>query len=210
MVVAAVLKRTISKSGTGGFMMELPKYQMPVWRDVAIGLWQRALIFLRRAGTVILAVTAGLWLLTSYPKAPPGSGIKQSEYSIAGRIASGLEPIVRPIGFNHAMALAIIPAMAAREVAVSALQTVYSIDGADDEKQGQQRLAQRLRGSWSLPTALAFLAWFVFAPQCLSTIAVIRRETNGWLWPSFTLAYLFVLAWCAAGITFWTATALGL
>jgi ferrous iron transport protein B len=210
MVVAAVLKRTISKSGTGGFMMELPKYQMPVWRDVAIGLWQRALIFLRRAGTVILAVTAGLWLLTSYPKAPPGSGIKQSEYSIAGRIASGLEPIVRPIGFNHAMALAIIPAMAAREVAVSALQTVYSIDGGDDEKQGQQRLAQRLRGSWSLPTALAFLAWFVFAPQCLSTIAVIRRETNGWLWPSFTLAYLFVLAWCAAGITFWTATALGL
>ncbi|WP_420136976.1 ferrous iron transporter B [Sphingomonas sp.] len=210
MVVAAVLKRTISKSGNGGFMMELPKYQMPVWRDVAIGLWQRALIFLRRAGTVILAVTAGLWLLTSYPQAPEGSGIKQSEYSIAGRIASGLEPIMRPIGFNHAMSLAIIPSMAAREVAVSALQTIYSIDGADDEKQGQKRLAQRLRGAWSLPTALAFLAWFVFAPQCLSTIAVIRRETNGWLWPSFTLAYLFVLAWCAAGITFWTATALGL
>jgi len=208
MTVAAVLKRTVTKGGGGGFMMEMPKYQMPVWRDVAIGLWQRAYVFMRRAGTVILWVTIALWALTSFPKAP--NGVKQSEYSIAGRIASGIEPIVRPVGFNHALALAIIPAMAAREVAVSALQTVYSIDSGDDEKLGQQRLATRLRGSWSLPTALAFLAWFVFAPQCLSTIAVIRRETNGWFWPAFTLVYLFTLAWVAAGITFWTATALGL
>ena len=210
MAAAAVLRRTVAKGGGGGFLMELPKYQMPVWRDVAIGLWQRAYVFLRRAGTVILQVTAALWLLTSYPQVPPGSPLTQSEYSIAGRIASVLEPVVRPIGFNHAMALAIIPAMAAREVAVSALQTVYSIDAGDDEKVGQERLAQRLRGAWSLPTALAFLAWFVFAPQCLSTIAVIRRETNGWKWPIFTLAYLFVLAWLAAGATFWAATALGL
>jgi ferrous iron transport protein B len=210
MGAAAVLRRTIAKGGGGGFMLELPKYQMPAWRDVAIGLWQRARIFMRRAGTVILAVTAGLWLLTSYPQVPEGSGLKQSDYSIAGRIASVIEPIVRPVGFNHDMALAIIPTMAAREVAVSSLQTIYSINAGDDEKVGQQRLAERLRGAWSLPTALAFLAWFVFAPQCLSTIAVIRRETNGWFWPSFTLAYLFSLAWIAAGITFWTATALGL
>ncbi|UAK25019.1 ferrous iron transporter B [Sphingomonas nostoxanthinifaciens] len=210
MLVALVFRRTIARGGGGGFMMELPKYQMPVWRDVAIGLWQRAFVFLRRAGTTIMAVTLTLWLLTSYPQVPAGSPMKQSEYSIAGRIASGLEPIVRPIGFNHALSLAIIPAMAAREVAVSALQTVYSIDAGDDEKQGQERLTERLRGAWSLPTALAFLAWFVFAPQCLSTIAVIRRETNGWAWPAFTLAYLFGLAWIAAGITFWTATALGL
>jgi len=208
MLVAAVLKRTVTKGGGGGFMMEMPKYQMPVWRDVALGLWQRAYVFLRRAGTVILWVTIALWALTSFPKAP--NGVKQSEYSIAGRIASGIEPIVRPVGFNHALALAIIPAMAAREVAVSALQTVYSIDSGDDEKLGQHRLATRLRAAWPLPTALAFLAWFVFAPQCLSTIAVIRRETNGWFWPAFTLVYLFALAWVAAGITFWTATALGL
>jgi len=208
MGAAAVLRRTVARGGGGGFMLELPKYQMPIWRDVVIALWQRAYVFLRRAGTVILSVTVVLWLLTSFPQAP--DGVKQSEYSIAGRIASTIEPIVRPIGFNHGMALAIIPAMAAREVAVSALQTVYSIDAGDDEKIGQERLSLRLRGAWSLPTALAFLAWFVFAPQCLSTIAVIRRETNGWLWPAFTLSYLFVLAWCAAGITFWTATALGL
>jgi len=210
MGAAMVLRRTVAKGGGGGFLLEMPKYQMPLWRDVAIGLWQRAYLFLRRAGTVILAVTIGLWLLTSYPQAPAGSALKQSEYSIAGRIASVLEPVVRPVGFNHDMALAIIPTMAAREVAVSSLQTIYSIDGGDDEKVGQQKLAERLHGAWSLPTALAFLAWFVFAPQCLSTIAVIRRETNGWAWPGFTLAYLFSLAWVAAGITFWTATALGL
>ena len=208
MLAAAVLRRTVTKGSGGGFLMEMPKYQMPVWRDIALGLWQRAYLFMRRAGTVILWVTIVLWALTSFPKAP--EGMKQSEYSVAGRIASGIEPIVRPVGFNHALALAIIPAMAAREVAVSALQTVYSIDSGDDEKVGQERLAQRLRNAWSLPTALAFLAWFVFAPQCLSTIAVIRRETNGWFWPAFTLAYLFALAWIAAGITFWTATALGL
>ncbi|WP_294394697.1 ferrous iron transporter B [uncultured Sphingomonas sp.] len=210
MLAAAVLRRTVARGGGSSFMMELPKYQLPVWRDVAIGLWQRAYVFLRRAGTIILGVTAALWLLTSYPQVPEGSGLKQSEYSIAGRIASGLHPIVQPIGFGHDMALAIIPAMAAREVAVSALQTVYSIDAGDDEQAGEHRLAQRLQGAWSLPTALAFLMWFVFAPQCLSTIAVIRRETNGWLWPAFTLTYLFALAWLAAGATFWVATALRL
>jgi ferrous iron transport protein B len=130
-------------------------------------------------------------------------------YSAAGRIATGLETIVRPIGFNHEIALAIIPAMAAREVAVSALATVYAIEGGDDV-QTERSLVGRLRGRWSLPTALAFLMWFVFAPQCLSTIAVIRRETNGWRWPLFSLAYLFGLAYLAAGATFWLATALGL
>jgi ferrous iron transport protein B len=210
MLAAAFIKRTVARGRSGGFLMELPRYQMPVWRDVLIGLWQRAMVFLKRAGTTILAVTAAIWLLTSYPQVPAGSPLKQSEYSVAGRIANVIEPVVRPIGFNHSITLALIPAMAAREVAVSALQTTYSIDAGDDEKQGQEKLAERLRGAWSLPTALALLAWFVFAPQCLSTIAVIRRETNGWKWPAFTLGYLFVLAWGAAGITFWTATALGL
>ena len=200
----------MARGGGGGFLMELPKYQMPVWRDVAIGLWQRAVVFLRRAGTVILLVTSILWLLTYYPQVPPGSHLKQSDYSIAGRIASGIEPIMRPIGFNHETTLAIIPAMVAREVAVSALQTVYSIDAGDDDKAAEQQLTGRLHGAWPLPTALAFLMWFAFAPQCFSTLAVIRRETNGWGWPAFTFAYLFALAWLAAGATFWTATALGL
>jgi ferrous iron transport protein B len=206
-LAALVLRRTATRGAGGGFMMEMPRYQLPSVRDVLIGLWQRAYVFLRRAGTIIMGVTVALWVLTSYPVAPEGQ--KQSEYSVAGRIASGLEVVLRPIGFNHEMSLAVIPAMAAREVAVSALQTVYSIDAADEE-QGAQELGNRLAGRWSLPTALAFLAWFVFAPQCLSTIAVARRETNGWKWPAVMITYLFALAYIAAGATFWTATALGL
>ncbi|MGE0178211.1 MAG: ferrous iron transporter B [Sphingomonas sp.] len=207
MFAAFVLRRTVARGANAGFTIEMPRYQLPLLRDLFIGLWQRAWVFLRRAGTIIMFVTIALWLLASYPQAP--EGVRQSEYSIAGRIASGLEVVVRPIGFNHEMALAIIPAMAAREVAVSALQTVYAID-AEDEEVGAIQLGERLSGSWPLPTALAFLAWFVFAPQCLSTIAVARRETNGWKWPFFMLGYLFALAYAAAGATFWIATALGL
>ena len=118
--------------------------------------------------------------------------------------------MLEPIGFNRDISLALIPAMAAREVAVSALATVYSIDAGDDEAALEQSLGDRLKGQWPLPTALAFLAWFIFAPQCISTIAVTRRETNGWKWPIFMTVYLFALAYVAAGLTYWTATALGL
>jgi ferrous iron transport protein B len=207
MLASVLIRRTVTRGVGGGFLMELPRYQWPSPRDVLIGLWQRAYVFLRRAGTIIMGVTVALWLLASYPVAP--AGVKQSEYSVAGRIASGLEVVLRPIGFNHEMSLAVIPAMAAREVAVSALQTVYAID-AEDEEQGATELGGRLAGRWSLATALAFLAWFVFAPQCLSTIAVIRRETNGWRWPLFTVGYLFALAYLAAGATYWIAVAAGL
>jgi ferrous iron transport protein B len=207
MVVALVLRRSVTKGTASGFIMELPKYQWPPLRDLAIGLWQRAWVFLRRAGTIIFMVTVVLWLLLSFPKAGPGES--QSEASIAGHIASGLEVVVRPIGFNHEIALALIPAMAAREVAVASLATTYAIDAEDDE-QAAEGLIPKLRAGWTLPTALAFLAWFVFAPQCLSTIAVARRETNGWKWPLFMLAYLFGLAYIFAGITYWLALAAGL
>ncbi|OYW46821.1 MAG: ferrous iron transporter B [Sphingomonadales bacterium 12-68-11] len=207
MAAALILRRTATKGSASGFIMELPKYQWPPLRDLAIGLWQRAYIFLRRAGTIIFMVTIALWLLLSFPKAGPGES--QSEASIAGHIASGLEVLVEPIGFNHEIALSIIPAMAAREVAVSALATTYAVDAEDDESAAQGLMPQ-LQASWTLPTALAFLAWFVFAPQCLSTIAVARRETNGWKWPLFMLAYLFGLAYLFAGLTYWLAVAAGL
>ena len=208
MLAAFVLRRTVSKGAKSSFTIEMPRYQMPGLRDLLIGMWQRAYAFLRRAGTIIMGVTVALWLLASFPQAPEGQ--KQSEYSVAGRIASGLEVVLSPIGFNHEMSLAVIPAMAAREVAVSALQTVYAIDAGDDEEAGAAALGTQLSARWSLPTALAFLMWFVFAPQCLSTIAVVRRETNGWKWPLFMLGYLFALAYLAAGATFWIATAIGL
>lgn len=207
LVAALLLRRTVAKGASSFFMMELPKYQLPALKDVALGLWQRAIIFLKRAGGIIMITTVLLWALASFPQAGPGE--KQSEVSIAGRIASGIEVVVKPIGFNHDIALALLPSMAAREVAVSAIATVYAIDQAD-EAQVQQSLAERLGQNWPLPTALAFLAWFVFAPQCVSTIAVTRRETNGWKWPLFMLGYLFALAYVAAGVTYWTAVALGL
>jgi ferrous iron transport protein B len=165
------------------------------------------MIFLKRAGTIILGTTILLWALASYPQAKPGQ--RQVEASIAGHISNGIYAVVKPIGFNHDISLALLPAMAAREVAISAIGTVYAIDSTDEEA-GAKSLADRLRGKWPLPTALAFLAWFVFAPQCISTIAVTRRETNGWKWPLFMVGYLFAAAYIAAGLTYWTAVAVGL
>jgi ferrous iron transport protein B len=208
-VVAAVLRRTVTKGASGGFLMELPRYQWPRLADLALGLWQRAWIFLRRAGTIIFATTILLWLLLSFPKVPLGSDANQLEYSFGGRIASVIEPVVAPIGFNHDIAIAIIPAMAAREVAVSALATAYAIE-ADGEEEQAAALGPTLSGRWSLATALAFLAWFVFAPQCISTIAVARRETNSWGWTAFMVGYLFALAYVAAGATYWVAVWFGL
>ncbi len=209
MVAASFLRRTVAKGTGSSFLIEMPRYQLPLLRDIAIGLWQRAWLFLRRAGTIIFASTIILWVLLSFPKVPAGSDMTQSEYSVAGRIASGLAVVTEPIGFNDKIALALIPAMAAREVAVAALATAYSVDAGDDDATAMA-LGDRLAGQWSLATALAFLAWFVFAPQCISTIAVAKRETNGWKWPIFMVTYLFALAYVAAGITYWTARSFGL
>jgi ferrous iron transport protein B len=206
-VAALVLRRTVAKGASSGFMMEMPKYQWPRLADIGIGLWTRAAIFLKRAGTIIALTTVVLWALLSFPRAP--AGVSQVDHSVAGRIASGIEVVVKPIGFNHDIALALIPAMAAREVAVAAIGTVYAIDDTDGAA-GQRSMVARLRSRWSLPTALAFLMWFVWAPQCISTIAVTRRETNGWRWPLFMVGYLFAAAYVMAGITYWLAVAAGL
>lgn len=207
MVVALVLRRSVTKGSASGFIMEMPRYQWPVLRDLALGLWQRAWVFLRRAGTIIFAATIVLWLLLSFPRAAPGES--QVDASIAGRIGNGIAVVVEPIGFNRDIAMSLIPALAAREVAVSSLGTIYAVD-AENEDVVAAEVTERIAAGWTLPTALAFLAWFVFAPQCLSTIAVARRETNGWKWPLFMVAYLFGLAYIFAGLTYWSALALGL
>ena len=207
MAVALVLRRTVTKGGAAGFIMEMPRYQLPDLRDLALGLWQRAWVFLRRAGTIIFAATIILWLLLTFPKAGPGES--QVDASVAGRIGNGIAVLVEPIGFNRDIALALVPSMAAREVAVSSLGTIYAVD-TDNEDVVAAEVTERIAAGWTLPTALAFLAWFVFAPQCLSTIAVARRETNGWRWPVFMVAYLFGLAYVFAGLTYWGAVALGL
>ena len=207
LVAAWALRRTVTKGATPTFLMEMPKYQWPAARDIGIGLYSRASAFLSRAGTIILASTVVLWALASWPQPPAGATGPALQYSIAGKIGAALEPVFRPIGFNKEISLALVPGMAAREVAVAALGTVYSLQGTDAEH--PQTLVATLRSAWSLPTALAFLAWYVFAPQCISTLAVTRRETNGWKWPAFMFGYLFAMAYVAAGLTFWIARGLG-
>ena len=206
LVAAWALRHTVTKGPSPTFLMEMPKYQWPEPRDIGIGLYQRAKAFVARAGGIILLSTIALWALATWPKPPADWDRPALEYSFAGRIGLALEPVFRPIGFNKEIALALVPGMAAREVAVSALGTVYSLQGTDaDHSAG---LVEKLRGQWGLPTALAFLAWFVFAPQCISTLAVTRRETGGWAWPAFMFGYLFAAAYVAAGVTYWTAKAL--
>ena len=204
LVMAAVLKRTVAKGEADTFLLELPKYQSPNIRFVLTGLYERARIFLRRAGTIILVSTIVLWVLAVYPAAPIGASEPAISYSFVGMIGSALEVVFAPIGFNWEISVALVPGMAAREVAIAALGTVYSLSGS--EAMIEAGLVSVLNNAWSLPTALSFLAWFIFAPQCLSTIAVTRRETGGWKWPAFMVAYLFVLAYGASFITFRVAT----
>jgi ferrous iron transport protein B len=199
-IVAFVLKRTLTKGPPQALLMELPTYKAPDLRDFALNLFARAWAFLRRAGVVIFTVSVILWFLASFPQS--ADGIRGS---FAGILGGLIEPILRPIGFNLEIAIALVPGMAAREVAVGALGTVYALQGADTNG-----LAAALQASWSLPTALAFLAWYVYAPQCVASLAVAKRETNSWRWTAVIIIYLFSLAYIAAGVTYWTATWAGL
>jgi ferrous iron transport protein B len=204
--VAWVLKRFTGRGQVRTLMMELPSWHWPHLPNVAIGLWQRVLIFLRRVGGIIFAMTIAIWFLASWPAPPAGATGAAIEYSLAGTLGRGLETIFAPIGFNWQICVALVPGMAAREVAVSALGTVFALSATGDGT--AEALVPLIASQWSLPTALALLAWFVFAPQCLSTIATIKRETGGWRMPALITGYLFVLAWLAAGATFHTARAL--
>ncbi len=206
LAIAAILKRTLMRGATPPLLMELPKYQMPIWRDVAIGLWERVKIFMRRAGGVILVAMIILWALSSFPPPPPGATEAPFHYSAASWVGEHLQVLFAPIGFNKEIAIALIPGLAAREVAVAALGTVYALSGTEEAVEAG--LVETLRNAWTLPTALSFLMWYVFAPQCLSTLAVAKRETNSWRWTFFMAGYLFALAYIFSGITYWTTKAL--
>jgi ferrous iron transport protein B len=186
-------------------MMELPSYHLPTVRNVAIGLWQRAEIFMRRVGGVILVLTVALWVLASFPAPPLGATGSPIEYSFAGMLGHALAVIFEPIGFNWQISLALVPGMAAREVLVSALGTVYSLGASESD--AAQMLAPVIAHQWSLATALSLLTWFIFAPQCLSTLAAIRRETGGWKYALITAGYLFVLAYMSAWVVYHAALA---
>jgi ferrous iron transport protein B len=202
MIVAWALKCfTTAGRQVRPLMMELPNYHLPTARNIAIGLWQRAVIFIRRVGGIILISTILIWFLASYPTAPEGARESEIEYSLAGRIGKVMSVVLEPIGFNWQLSVALVPAMAAREVVISALATVYSLS-SDDEEKTEQALSEHISGSWSLATALSMLAWFVFAPHCLATLAAVKRETGGWKMPAIMTVYLFGLAYLAAFATY--------
>ncbi|HTO40096.1 MAG TPA: ferrous iron transporter B [Rhizomicrobium sp.] len=203
--VALVIRRFIWRGASEPFLIELPTYKAPDPLNVFNGLLLRARIFLRRAGTIILTLMIAVWFLSTFPGAPPGATLPAIDYSLAGMIGHWVQPIFAPIGFGWQMTVALIPGMAAREVAVGALGTVYAVSGDI----GAGTLANTLARHWSLASGLAFLAWYVFAPQCASTLAVVKRETNSWLWPSVMFAYMMAMAYAAAFITFHVAVALG-
>lgn len=200
MLVALFLKRTAFRNSVQTLMMELPAYHLPLVRNVAIGLWQRVQIFMTRVGTIILALMVLLWFLSTFPAPPPGATGAAIEYSYAGRLGALLAHVFEPIGFNWQISIALVPGLAAREVAVGALGTVYALSAAGDDV--QSALVPLLAHSWSLATALSFLVWYVFAPQCLSTLATVKRETNSWRYPLLMAAYLFGLAYLASFITY--------
>jgi len=208
MAVAWVLKRfTRVGRQVRPLMMELPSYHWPALRNVALGLWQRVVIFMRRVGGIILAMTILLWFLASFPAPPAGATGAPIEYSFAGVIGRALAHVFEPIGFNWQISIALVPGLAAREVAVGALGTVYALSATGDD--AATALAPLIAQTWSLATAFSLLAWYVFAPQCLATLATVKRETGGWRMPLVMAAYLFGLAYLASFITYRVTLALG-
>jgi ferrous iron transport protein B len=191
---------------TPPFMLELPAYKLPSVRSVAIGLYTRAKMFLQRAGTTIFFMMVVIWFLASFPRLPEGAEGPAINYSLAAMIGVALQPVLAPVGFNWQINVALVPGMAAREVAVAALGTVYSIEGG---KEAAEQIGEALASKWSLATALALLAWYIFAPQCASTLAMIRRETGSWRWMAITFGYMLALAYVAAFVTYNVAVALG-
>ena len=209
MGVAWILKRFTSEQfRMNALMMELPSYHMPRLGNLAISLWQRAEIFLRRVGGIILIMTVALWVLSSFPAPPDWATGSPIQYSIAGMLGQALAHVFSPIGFNWQISIALVPGMAAREVVVSSLATVYALSSSSAD--AADALIPLISTSWSLATALSLLAWFVFAPQCLSTIAAVKRETGGWKIPAIMLSYLFGLAYLASFITYHLAVFYGL
>ena len=207
MAVAWVLKLLTTRGQVRSLMMELPNYHWPNPRNIALGLWHRVKVFLRRVGGIILTLTVLLWFLSSFPTPPAGATGPAIEYSLAGTLGRALAVVFEPIGFNWQISIALVPGLAAREVAVSALGTVYALSGSGDDP--TDALIPILQHDWGLPTALSLMMWYVFAPMCLSTLAAIKRETGGWRMTIVAASYLMGLAYVASFATYHLALALG-
>ena len=208
LAVSFVMKKWRRDKGEHPLLLELPSYRLPNPRDLAIGLWERAVIFLKRVGGIIFALTVLLWVLLNFPAAPVDATLPAIDYSLAGRIGHALSVVFAPLGFNWQICIALIPGLAAREVAVSSLATVYALSAADDEA-AAQALTPLISDGWSLATGLALLVWFIYAPQCIATWAAIKRETGSWKTMAIAAGYLFALAYLASMLTYQVAIRLG-
>lgn len=208
LVVSFVMKRWRRDTSEHALLLELPSYRVPHPRDLAIGLYERGMIFLKRVGGIIFALTVLLWVLLNVPAPPPDATLPAIDYSLAGRIGHALAVVFAPLGFNWQICIALIPGLAAREVAVSSLATVYALSAADDAA-AAQALTPIITDGWSLATGLSLLVWFIYAPQCISTWATIKRETNSWRIMAANAAGLFALAYLASLLTYQVARALG-
>jgi len=204
--VSLVIRRVFWRGAVEPFLMELPTYKLPDPANVLHNLLLRAQIFLTRAGRIILPLMILIWFLSTFPAPPPGAAGPAIDYSFAGVIGHAIQPLLAPIGFNWQMSMALVPGMAAREVAVAALGTVYAVGEAG---QAVGTLGATLHAQWSLATGLSFLAWYVFAPQCAATLGVVKRETNSWVWPLVMFTYMTSLAYLAAFVVYRSALALG-
>jgi ferrous iron transport protein B len=201
LLLSSLLRRLRGRGIEQMLMMELPAYRLPHPRDIALGLWERVQVFLRRVATIILALTVLLWSMASFPAPPPGADRPAIEYSLAGRAGAALAHVFAPIGFNWQISIALVPGLAAREVVVSALATVYAVS-ADGDDDAAAALSPLIATRWPLATAISLLVWFVYAPQCVSTLAVVRRETGSWRYAAAMAAALFGIAYLAAWVAF--------
>ena len=216
MVIAWVLKRTLLRSAQTELLLELPPYKVPSLRSILLTMWERAVVFLKQAGTIILGASIIMWFLASYPKLENATPSQQIEYSFAGRAGRLIEPVIEPLGFNWKIGIGLISSLFQREVFVSTMGTIYNIQNAEGD--GSVSLASRMREdidpetgrpTFTLPVALAVLVYYVLAMQCLSTVAIMRRETNGWKWPALQFATMTGLAYAAAFVVYRLGTALG-
>ena len=203
-----VMKKWRRDKSEHPLMLELPSYRIPHPRDLAVGLYERGMIFLKRVGGIILSLTILLWVLLSFPGAPENATNPAIDYSFAGQIGHAMAVFFAPLGFNWQICIALIPGMGAREVAVSSLATIYALSAADDDA-AIQALTPVVANGWSLATGLSLLVWFIYAPMCISTLATIKRETNSWKQVGFATFYLFAAAYLAALVTYQMTVALG-
>jgi ferrous iron transport protein B len=211
--MAALFNRTILKGEPPTFLLEMPPYRLPSLRTVIYQMFERAWLFLKRAGTVILSISIVLWFLATYPKSPGADSSEQVRNSYAGQMGRAIEPVIAPLGFDWKMGIGLVSSFAAREVFVTAMGTIYNVDAgvSEDEEKLSIAIDERMKADVDPVTgkhtftplvAIALMVFYVLAMQCMSTIAVVKRETNGWKWPLFQIAYMTVLAWVVTFIVY--------